>query len=121
MNTETLVCLNCGGNDIDDSEYCSKCDIDRLVTLSEYERWKNIKGTFQLFTGNDYNEPSVVIPVHLNKMGWIVADVINTGKTIFPNLSDLVEYDKSLYEDLLKQHNINYHTKALERLTNAAQ
>jgi len=113
---EAIVCLSCGGSDIDEFQTCTECDITNIAPLSEYERWCKIKGSFQLFTGNDIQEPSVVIPLHLNKMGWIVADVVNTAKTIFPDLSQIIEYDKAQHKQLLTEHQIAYHTRCIKTL-----
>lgn len=119
INNEKFVCLHCGNDDIDemyDEPTCTKCDAGTVVSVSDYHRWHSIKGTIQLFTGNNNQKPSAIIPLHTNKFGWIVAEVINTKTTIFPNLKDIVEYDLVLHKQLLAEHQLEYHMRCIEAI-----
>lgn len=119
-NNEKLVCIRCGsdelGEDVFGDKCCAKCDGESIVSLSEYQRFESIKGTFQLFIGHDNQEPSVIIPLHTNKFGWIVAKVVNTQTTIFPDLKNIVEYDYKLHKKLLKLYQLAYHQRCIEKI-----
>lgn len=120
-NKEKRVCLCCGSDDICDmydEETCKNCESDTFVSELEYQRWNSIKGTIQLFTGSDNQEPSAIIPLHTNKFGWIIAEVLNTKITIFPNLKNIVEYDMALHKRLLIEHQLAYHMRCIENIKN---
>ncbi len=118
-DNEKFVCLRCGSDDIDemyDEPTCTKCDSYTVVSESDYHRWNSIRGTIQLFTGNDNQEPSAIIPLHTNKFGWIVAEVLNSKTTIFPSLKSIVEYDLALHKKLLAKYELAYHMRCIKAI-----
>lgn len=92
LNDE-CVCIKCG-RILDENKWCDTCkSSDFAVTNRDRNSYLKMKGNVRVYIGSEHQLPCIVHVSHLNQLGWIVCNILNTDTTIFADVNQLTNFD----------------------------